>query len=146
MITTEKAVCEPRPNTRDASLLLSLILVLFLSTLTLWIPAYWPVALFETSAFTIAGIALVWKMQPADGTHYPLFCFSFVVLWGCLQLIAGWSAHRFATERATLQWMTWAAVYYVGVSIPLDESVAKQLRTVSVWFGFVVSVEAILQA
>jgi O-antigen ligase len=146
MITTAKAVGEPRPNTRDTSFLLSLILVLFLSTLTLWIPAYWPVALFETSAFTIAGIALVLKMQPADGTQYPLFCFSFVVLWGCLQLIAGWSAQRFATERATLQWMTWGAVYYVGVSIPLDESVAKRLRTVIVWFGFVVSVEAILQA
>jgi O-antigen ligase len=146
MITTEKAVCETRPNAKDASLLLSLVLVLFLSTLTLWIPAYWPVALFETSAFIIAGIALVLKKRPGNGTHYPLFCLSFVVLWGCLQLITGWSVQRFATERATLQWMTWAAVYYAGVSIPQDESVAKRLRNVIVWFGFAVSVEAILQA
>ena len=146
MITTEKAVCETRPNTKDASLLLSLVLVLFLATLTLWIPAYWPVALFEISAFTIAGIALVLKKRPGNGTHYPLFCLSFVVLWGCLQLITGWSVQRFATERATLQWMTWAALYYAGVSISQDESVAKRLRSVIVWFGFAVSVEAILQA
>jgi hypothetical protein len=146
MITTEKAVYETHPSTKDASLLLSLVLVLFLSTLTLWIPAYWPVALFETAAFTIAGIALVLKKRPENGTHYPLFCLVFVVLWGCLQLITGWSVQRFATERATLQWMTWAAVYYAGVSIPQDESVAKRLRTVIVWFGFAVSVEAILQA
>jgi O-antigen ligase len=146
MITTEKAVCETRPNTKDASLLLSLVLVLFLATLTLWIPAYWPVALFEISAFTIAGIALVLKKRPGNGTHYPLFCLSFVVLWGCLQLITGWSVQRFATERATLQWMTWAAVYYAGVSISQDEGVAKRLRSVIVWFGFAVSVEAILQA
>jgi O-antigen ligase len=146
MITTEKAVGEPRPNTKDASLLLSLVVVLFLSTLTLWIQAYWPVALFETSAFTIAGIALVLKKRPGNGTQYPIFCLSFVVLWGCLQLITGWSVQRFATERATLQWMTWAAVYYAGVSTSQDESVAKRLRTVIVWFGFAVSVEAILQA
>ena len=146
MITTEKAVYETRPNTKDASLLLSLVLVLFLATLTLWIPAYWPVALFESSAFTIAGVALVLKKRPGNGTQYPLFCLSFVVLWGCLQLITGWSVHRFATERATLQWMTWAAVYYAGVSISQDESVAKRLRTVIVWSGFAVSVEAILQA
>jgi O-antigen ligase len=146
MITTEKAVYETRPNIRDASLLLSLVLVLFLSTLTLWISAYWPVALFETSTFTIAGVALVLKKRPGSGTHYPLFCLSFVVLWCCLQLITGWTVQRFATERATLQWMTWAAVYYVGVSIPQDESVAKRLRTVIVWFGFAVSVVAILQA
>lgn len=146
MITTEKAVCETRPNAKDASLLLSLVLVLFLSTLTLWIPAYWPVALFETSAFTIAGIALVFKKRPGNETHYPLFCLSFVVLWGCLQLVTGWTVQRFLTERATLQWMTWAAVYYVGVSTSQDESVAKRLRTVIVWFGFAVSVEAILQA
>jgi O-antigen ligase len=146
MIATEKTVYETRPNIKDASLLVSLVLVLFLSTLTLWIPAYWPVALFEISVFTIAGIALVLKKRPGSEMDYPLFCLSFVVLWGCLQLITGWTVHRFATERATLQWMTWAAVYYVGVSIPQNESVAKLLRTVIVWFAFAVSVEAILQA
>jgi O-antigen ligase len=146
MVTTEKAVYETRPNIKDASLLVSLVLVLFLSTLTLWIPAYWPVALFEISVFTIAGIALVLKKRPGNGTEYPLFCLSCVVLWGCLQLITGWTVQRFVTERATLQWMTWAAVYYIGVSIPQDESVARLLRTGIVWFGFAVSVEAILQA
>src|ERR1700730_199413 len=42
--------------------------------------------------------------------------------------------------------MTWVAVYYVGVSTLRDERLAKLLRTVIVWFGFAVSVEAILQA
>ena len=110
MITTEKAVCETRPNAKDASLLLALVLVLFLSTLTLWIPAYWPVALFEASAFTIAGIALVLKKRPGNETDYPLFCLSFIVLWGCLQLITGWTVQRFETERSTLQLMTCATV------------------------------------
>jgi len=122
------------------------VLVLFLATLTLWIPAYWPVALFEISVFLIAGIALVLKRLPGNGTHYPLFSMSFIVLWGCVQLITGWTVNRFVTERATLQWMTWAAVYYIGVSTLKDESLAKLLRTVIVWFGFAVAIEAILQA
>jgi O-antigen ligase len=74
---------------------------------------------------------------------------SFIVLWGCIQLITGWTINRFATERATLQWMTWAAVYYLGVSLlggEGEESPARFVRTVIVWFGFTVSVEAILQA
>ncbi len=45
-----------------------------------------------------------------------------------------------------LQWLTWAAVYYIGVSTLKDDSLGKRLRTAIVWFGFAVSVEAILQA
>jgi O-antigen ligase len=133
-------------DAKDTSLLLALVVALFLATLTLWIPAYWPVALFETALFAIAGVALVLKKRPVNGTYFPLFCLCFVVLWGCLQLITGWTVERFATERVTLQWMTWAAVYYVGVSIPQNENVARRLQTVIVWFAFAVSVEAILQA
>ena len=40
---------------RNASLALLLVITLCLATLTLWIPAYWPVALFEISVFLIAG-------------------------------------------------------------------------------------------
>jgi O-antigen ligase len=146
MIATEKAGYQTRRDTKDAYLLLSLVLVLFLSTLTLWIPAYWPVALFEISVFTIAGITIALGKHPGSGTQYPLFCLSFVVVWGCLQLITGWTVQRFVTERATVQWMTWAALYYVGVSIPQDQNASRLLRAVMVWFGFAVSVEAILQA
>jgi hypothetical protein len=146
MITTEKAVSEKPPNEPNTSLLLSLLVALFLATLILWVPAYWPVALFETAVFAIAGVALLLKKSPGNGTHFPLYCLSFIVVWGCLQLIAGWTVQRFATERSTLEWMTWAAVYYIGVSIPQDERAARRLQTVIVWFGFAVSLEAILQA
>ena len=83
---------------------------------------------------------------PARGTYFPLLALGLIVLWGCFQLITGFTVDRFATQRSTLQWMTWAAVYYIGVSTAHDESLGKQLRMGLVWFGFVVSVEAILQA
>jgi O-antigen ligase len=89
---------------------------------------------------------LVLGSVPARGTYLPLSALSFIALWGCFQLIAGFTVNRFATERAALQWMTWAAVYYIGVSTLRDENLAKVLRTVMVWFGFTVAMEAILQA
>jgi O-antigen ligase len=75
-----------------------------------------------------------------------LLALSFIVLWGCFQLVTGFTVDRFATERATLQWMTWAAVYYIGVSTLKDASVARLVRAGLVWFGFAVALEAILQA
>ena len=146
MITTEKPARSIWLGTIDPLLLLSFVLVLCLATLTLWIPAYWPVGLFEISTFLLAAITLVLGRVPARGTYLPLFALGFIVLWGCFQLITGSTIDRFATERATLQWMTWASVYYVGVSALKDEKVASLLRTSIVWFGFAVAVEAILQA
>jgi O-antigen ligase len=147
MITTDKPASETQPTKSDAALLLSLVMVLFLATLTLWIPAYLPVALFEISVFLIAGVALALKKRPMSGTQYPLFSLTFIIVWGCIQLISGQTVNRFLTERAIFQWMTWAALYYIGVSTLEDESITTRLlRTVIAWFGFAVAVEAILQA
>src|ERR1700678_3118716 len=99
---------------RNAFLALLLVITVCVATLTLWIPEYWPVALFEIPVLLIAGVTIFFGTVPENGTTYPLFALSFIVLWGCFQLITGWTANRFATERATLQWMTWAAVYYAG--------------------------------
>jgi O-antigen ligase len=131
---------------RNSLLALLLVVSVCVATLTLWIPAYWPVALFEISVLLIAGITISFARAPENGTAYPLFALSFIVLWGCCQLITGWTVSRFATERATLQWMTWAAVYYVGISLLKQERLAKRLRVGIVWFGFIFAVEAILQA
>jgi hypothetical protein len=131
---------------RERILALSLVISLCLATLTLWIPAYWPVALFEISAFVIAGICLIARKRPEPGTSVPLFALSFLVLWGCLQLLIGSTVNRFATERAIFQWMTWAAVYYAGVSTLKSRNMARSIRVGLVWFGFALTLEAVLQA
>ncbi len=123
-----------------------LVAALCLATLTLWIPAYWPVALFEIAVLLIAGAGLIFGNTPDGRTTYPLYALSFIVLWGCFQLLTGYTVDRFATERAILQWMTWIAVYYVGVSALKDERLARFLRTGIVWFAFALTLEAVLQA
>jgi len=146
MTTKEEPACRKFLASQNALLISSMVLALFMATLTLWIPAYWPVALFEISVLLVAGVAVVMGRVPAPGTSLPLFVLGFTVLWGCFQLITGLTINRFATDRATLQWMTWAAVYYAGVSLLKEQGVARSLRTAMVWFGSAVSVEAILQA
>ena len=131
---------------RPASLLYCLVLAQFLATLTLWVPSYWPVAAFEIAVFLLAGVAIVRASQPEMNTGFPLIILSAIVLWGCLQLLTGSSINRFETERATLQWMTWAAVYYLGVSTLKEESQGGHIRIAIVWFGLAIAVEAILQA
>jgi O-antigen ligase len=132
--------------TEPASVLFYLVLALFLATLTLWVPSYWPVAAFEIAVFVLAGVAIVSGRQPVSGATYPLIVLSSIVLWGCLQLLTGSSINRFETERATLQWMTWTAVYSLGVSTFREESQARLIRIAIVWFGLAIAVEAILQA
>ncbi len=126
-------------------LALFLLIALCAATLTLWIPAYWPIALFEIAVLLIAGIAGMQGRVPAAGTLFPLYALGFIVAWGCMQLITGLTTNRFATERATVQWLTWAALYYAGVALLREEVVSRSMRIAVVWFGFLVSVEAILQ-
>src|SRR5579859_4134838 len=133
MVTTGSPGSGNWLGTTDAILLLFLLLTLGVATLTLWISAYWPVAVFEIATFVTAGIALILERVPPRGTRFPLFALGFVVLWGCFQLITGLTVNRFVTERAALQWMTWAAVYYIGVSTLKDESLGKRLRAGMVW-------------
>jgi O-antigen ligase len=131
---------------KPSSLLFYLVLALFLATLTLWVPSYWPVAAFEIAVFILAGVAIFPGRQALAGAAYPFIVLSSIVLWGCLQLLTGSSINRFETERATLQWMTWAAVYYLGVSSSREESQARLIRMAIVWFGLAIAVEAVLQA
>lgn len=133
-------------STTSEALAMPLVVACCLATLTLWIPAYWPVGVFESSVFMIAGITVVVAGAPVSGTRLPLFVLSFIILWGCFQLVAGWTIDRFVTQRATFQWMTWAGVYYTGVSTFQDERLAKPIRASIMWFGFAVALEAILQS
>jgi O-antigen ligase len=101
---------------------------------------------FEIAVFVLAAVAMARKKSLPRGAYFPLLVLSFVALWGCMQCISGWATNTLATERAICQWMTWAAVYYLGASLLQEESQAQQVRTVIVWFGVAVSTEAILQA
>src|SRR5579884_368370 len=69
-----------------------------LAILSLWIQAFWPVALFEIGSFAIAFAVLLSSGEKPHrlSARFPLFVLGWVILWGCLQLIA--DGHLFALK------------------------------------------------
>ncbi|MGB6611042.1 MAG: O-antigen ligase family protein, partial [Acidobacteriaceae bacterium] len=138
----------PQMRLRTAQSLLAILLVAVpaLAILTLWISAYWPTAAFEILIFALATIALALGMRPSVDAAPPMAVMGFIVLWGCIQLLAGWSTVHSDTVAAIWKWVTWLAVFYLGSSLFADPTVSRGVRTAMVWFGFALAVEVILQA
>jgi O-antigen ligase len=113
--------------------------------LTLWIPAYWPVAVFQVGVFALAAI-VVWRSRNRlPGFSYPLVPLGFAVAWGLLQWLTGRTAYSFATQTATVQWATFLAVFLIGSCLFDDAHVCRWFRSAMLWFSFAVAVEATLQ-
>jgi len=130
----------------DRTVAVLLVAILALATLTLWIPAYWAAGAFESCVFALAAWALAMGRLPRPNAVIPIAVFGFIALWGCLQLLAGWSQVRSATETAIWKWATWLAVYFLGVSLFADREFSRKVRVGLVWFGCALATEAILQA
>ena len=122
-----------------------LVVVLALATLTLWIPSWWATGIFESAVFALAGAALVMGRRPPATALLPIAVLGFIALWGCLQLLTGWSQVRSDTEAAIWKWVTWLAIYYLGVSLLADREFSRKVRVGVVWFGCALATEAILQ-
>ncbi len=129
----------PRP-------LVLLTAVLFFGILTLWVPAYWPVAVFHIGVFVVFGIALFTDAEAGR----KLFSLPGVAL-AIAACIGGWqvafhrTASQFETSLAALSWLALFALY-AGARSLFDDSQARSLfRKSIVWFTFLVSVEATLQ-
>ncbi len=114
--------------------------------LTLWVPEYWPVSVFETLIFALAAVVLIHGRNEWRVPRYPLFVFAFAVGWGILQSALGKTVYEFDTERALLRWTTFLAVYLIGAYIFEDADTLEWFRAAMVWFGSIVAIEAILQS
>jgi O-antigen ligase len=130
----------------DSLFAAALVIALLFGTLTLWIPAYWPVAVFEIIILALAVLLLLQGRMPSRKARLPILVLASIVLWGAMQIALGTTTDRFATERAILQWMTWGAVYYAGVTLFAERDLARLVRRVLVWFALLLALEAILQA
>jgi O-antigen ligase len=113
--------------------------------LTLWVPAYWPVAIFQAGIFALAADA-IWRARLVPLPFaWPFIPLCFAVLWGLLQWLTGRTSYAFETKLATLRWATFLAVFLVGISLFRDPSIRHWFRSATVWFAFLVSVLAIFQ-
>jgi len=119
---------------------------LFFGILTLWVPGYWAVAVFEVSMFGLAvGAILRWR-RTSPPFAYPLVPLLFAVFWGLLQLWTGRTVSPFETRIALGRWATLLAVFIVGLVLFQDMRVHRWFRSAMVWFGFLVAVLAMFQS
>jgi len=123
------------------------LLALFLfAILTLWVPAGWPVTVFQVGIFALAGI-VIWQARSSPPPFtWPLVPLSFAVLWGLIQCLTGYTAYTFETSFAILKWVTFLAVFLIGTTIFRDEALNWWARSAMVWFAFLVSILATLQS
>ena len=64
---------------------LALAALFFFAILTLWVPAYWPVTVFQVGVFTLAAVAIVRAVPLPIRLPYPCFPLAFAVAWRLLQ-------------------------------------------------------------
>lgn len=117
----------------------------FFAILTLWVPALWPVAVFEIGICALASVAVLRARRDPPPFSWPLVPLSFGVLWGLLQLLTGRTVYAFDTGNAIVQWTVFLGVFFLGLSMFRSAAVGHWFRSAMLWFGFLVSVLATLQ-
>ena len=146
--------------------MLPLALLLFFGLLTLWVPARWPLSLFQAGVFALAlpyalriarwsapilasapppslrriGAPLV---QAAPG--FPALPLAAAALWAAFQLATRSTVYRHATFEALLYWATALVVYLLARQLFDDPRLRHRFLRLLVYFAFAVSVLASLQ-
>jgi len=111
--------------------------------LTLWVPALWPVTVFQIGVFTLCVLAL-WRHFPAR-LPYPAIPLAAAVGWGILQLAFHLTAYPFATKTDILRFASFLATFLTGFCLFRDASARRWFRSAMLWFAFLVSLVASLQ-
>lgn len=120
--------------------------------LTAWVPALWPVTVFQTGMFALAGAVLVRTLLkdrpllPGRGAVIPLAVFAFATSWGVLQILLDLTVYAFATKVAILHWTTVLAAFFVASVLFGDAGGRRWLRSAMLWFGFALAAVATLQS
>src|ERR1017187_2197844 len=117
----------------------------FFAILTLWVPGYWPVSVFQAGIFALAAVA-VWRARLAPPAFvWPIVPLSFAVVWGLFQWFTGRTAYVIDTKLALLRWATFLCVFLVGITIFRDDAVRRWFRSAMLWFAFLVAALATVQ-
>jgi len=115
------------------------------AVLTLWVPGYWPAAVFQVGVFTLAAIAVWHARRISLPFAWPFIPLTFTVLWGLLQLSTLRTAYAFETKQSILRWATFLCVFLVGMSLFRHHAVRSWFRSAMVWSAFGVAVLATFQ-
>ena len=95
----------------------------FFGILTLGVPGYWAVAVFEIGACGVAVGALVRGLRNPPRFVYPLAPVLFAVVWGLFEWWTGLTVSPIETRIAVARWACLGAVFLTGWVLFQDERV-----------------------
>lgn len=130
---------------RNAAILL--VATVFFSVLTVWMQNRWSFSAAQVCIFVLtAAFALQLALRPfplrGSVLLIPLLG---AVLWGLFQLYLGISVYPFATWDAILSFGAYFCLFGVSLQIFDSAAVRHGMRLSLIYFGFAVSIFAILQ-
>jgi O-antigen ligase len=121
--------------------------LLFFGLLTLWVPARWPLSLFQAGMFALA-LPFAARLIRSDQrllTGFPAIPLAATVLWPLLQLATRSTLYRYVTWEALLYWATALVVYLLARQF-LDPPLRRhRFLRVLLYFAFALSILAAIQ-
>jgi hypothetical protein len=126
---------------------LALICLLSFGILTIWVPARWPLGVFQGGAYILGAIVLLRLTKPGAELRWsPVFVVPvLVVMWGLFQLSAHTTVYAWETTLALLTWTANASLAFVAVQVLADRAGLRTFLGGVLYFGFALSVLSTLQ-
>jgi uncharacterized membrane protein len=111
--------------------------ILFLGVLSMWVPARWALSTFQLAVFMLAVPSIIQRARKGKTLrlHSTVVLLGAAVLWGLLQVFAGWTVDRVKTVNEILNWITNLTVFSLGLELSADRRLRERFLSAVLWFG-----------
>ena len=121
--------------------------ILFWVVLTLWVPEHWSFGFAEAGVLALGaawGICLALRPYAVQSSPI-LIPLAGTVVIGLAQLLTAHTANRWETWNAVLRWAVYSTAFFLASQIGASQDVLRPFRLALLYFGFGISVVAVLQ-
>ena len=124
----------------------TLFLLLAFGTLTIWIPARWPLSAVESGAALLAALLAIRAALAGRSleTAFVLAPAAAAAVFGLVAAGAGLTVYRHETAGATLYWAAALAILFGGLQLFSDPVLRDRFLAAFCWFAVVLAVWAVL--
>jgi len=137
----------PLPQRFLAGSAAALAAVLFWAILTIWVPDHWTFGFAEAGVLGLgAAWAIYFTLRPYSlSGSLVLIPLAGTVVVGLVQLVTARTVNRWETWNAVLKWSVYLTAFFLASQICSPAFVRRAFRHALLYFGFGISVVAVLQ-
>lgn len=120
--------------------------ILIFGILSMWVPARWALSAFQISVWALAAVRMVRRIGKGRSLsiHPTAVLLGAAVVWGVIQVSAGWTVDWFKTLGEILDWITYLAVFALALELSADPRRREQFLSVVLWFGTAIAAISML--